>query len=155
MNHIFRSVTNRVLHFLQQQNNGNSPKKHTNQKGFSLAEIMIALAIMALVGGGAAIAVNSYFKRAAIKDTIDIMGRVDQARTSFMSDNPDQPCPALDDLAVGKRYLTKPPRDPWGNAFKVLCPGEHGNDFELQSAGPDKKFETEDDIKSWEKPKKQ
>jgi hypothetical protein len=41
--------------------------------------------------------------------------------------------------------------DPWGNNYRYQCPGKHNRtSFDLQSAGPDGEYDTEDDIKNWE-----
>lgn len=42
------------------------------------------------------------------------------------------------------------PRDPWRNEFRFKVPGAHNkNGYDLWSAGPDGKFDTEDDIVNW------
>ena len=41
--------------------------------------------------------------------------------------------------------------DPWGQPFQYKCPGDHNKSaFDLQSAGPDKVFNNEDDITNWD-----
>lgn len=50
----------------------------------------------------------------------------------------DRKCPAsLADL-VNAGYLTELPRDAWGHALRVTCPGrKQPQDFEVSSDGPD------------------
>jgi len=51
-----------------------------------------------------------------------------------------------------KGYLPKIPKDPWGNDYVYICPGEHG-DFDLISYAADGKEGGEGkdaDVRSWE-----
>jgi len=62
--------------------------------------------------------------------------------------HPDESCPASLD-----EFEDVPAKDPWGKPFRTYCgstlpPGVKG--FGVVSAGPDQKFDTLDDIKSWE-----
>ena len=42
------------------------------------------------------------------------------------------------------------PVDPWGNAYFYECPGRHNaSGYDISSAGPDGKENTEDDINNW------
>jgi len=57
--------------------------------------------------------------------------------------HPDKSCPAsLDELE------DVPAKDPWGQPFKLYCGSTKR--FGVVSAGPDQKFDTLDDIKSWD-----
>ena len=39
---------------------------------------------------------------------------------------------------------------PWGNAYFYECPGRHNaSGYDISSAGPDGKENTEDDINNW------
>jgi general secretion pathway protein G len=51
-----------------------------------------------------------------------------------------------------KGYLSKIPKDPWGNDYLYVCPGEHG-DFDIIAYGADGKEGGEGndvDVRSWE-----
>jgi general secretion pathway protein G len=51
-----------------------------------------------------------------------------------------------------KGYLPKVPKDPWGNDYVYICPGEHG-DFDIISYAADGKEGGEGkdaDVRSWE-----
>jgi general secretion pathway protein G len=39
--------------------------------------------------------------------------------------------------------------DPWGRPYVYRCPGQHNNDFDLFSVGPDGKEGTGDAINNW------
>jgi len=42
------------------------------------------------------------------------------------------------------------PPDPWGTPYQYVCPGVHNNSsYDIISAGPDRKFQTPDDIGNW------
>lgn len=46
-------------------------------------------------------------------------------------------------------YLKSLPSDPWGNPYLYKYPGEHGGEYDVYSAGPDKQPGTQDDIGNW------
>lgn len=47
-------------------------------------------------------------------------------------------------------YLTKVPKDPWGNPYVYRFPGKHNqNGFDLYSFGPDGKEGGGDDVTNW------
>jgi general secretion pathway protein G len=135
------------------------------QAGFTLIEIMVVVVIIGILG--ALIIPN-------------IMGRTDDARkTATQSDiraisnalnlyrldnftypSTEQGLEALvtepDGFPVAKNwnpdgYLSKLPKDPWGNAYLYLSPGVHG-DYDLYSYGADGNEGGEDagaDIVNW------
>jgi hypothetical protein len=79
-----------------------------------------------------------------------VIKAVEQGLVAYQTDNTDG-CPkALVDLYTQK-YLTKEPKDPWGESLVFKCPGEHNSDgADIVSKGKDKQEGTADDIKSWE-----
>lgn len=46
-------------------------------------------------------------------------------------------------------YLKKEPKDPWGKLYLYRSPGNHDNDYDLYSAGPNGIEDDEDDIGNW------
>jgi len=46
-------------------------------------------------------------------------------------------------------YLKKIPQDPWKRAYVYKSPGDHSQDYDLSSLGPDG-IESADDITSWQ-----
>lgn len=50
------------------------------------------------------------------------------------------------DESKWEKRLDSVPKDPWGSAYIYRCPGENGDDYDLFSAGHDKKEGTDDDI---------
>jgi len=78
-----------------------------------------------------------------------VMHNVQEAVVHYRVDHSDA-CPSSVQALVG-RYLTRSPRDTWGQALAFRCPGPHTPDgADMTSAGPDGRFGTADDLRSWE-----
>jgi hypothetical protein len=74
-----------------------------------------------------------------------------EAYPTWAMKNPETSCPAtLAELLA--QVDDTPGKDPWGNDLKMFCgptlPAE-AKGLAIQSAGPDGKLDTADDIKSW------
>ncbi|HVY36746.1 MAG TPA: type II secretion system protein GspG [Polyangia bacterium] len=120
------------------------------EAGFTLIEIMIVLAIIALIAGGVGTAVFSQYKKAQVKIARQRVMAVKNGVSQYMIDN--NGCPkGVDDL-IAQKYLDRGnAKDPWGKDFKFQCPGTNDTDnADISSAGPDKQEGTPDDIRSWE-----
>jgi len=128
-----------------------------SQAGMTMLEIMIVLAIMALVMGlliGPK--VWNMFK-AGEKDVAraQVKQMAFEAYQAWARDA-DSDCPQkLDELL--KFTNKKDAKDPWREELIMVCGTdnrEHGKPegvtFGIVSKGPDKKLDTKDDIKSWE-----
>jgi prepilin-type N-terminal cleavage/methylation domain-containing protein len=134
-------------------------KKTTNliargQRGMTLLEIMIVLAILALVMG---LVVGPRVMRMFSKSKDDIAQLTVkkyayEAFGEWAQAHPDKQCPdKLEDLS---QYMdSKDTKDPWGNPYKMFCgqnlPAGAKNGLAVMSSGPDGKDGTEDDVKSW------
>jgi prepilin-type N-terminal cleavage/methylation domain-containing protein len=124
------------------------------ERGMTLLEIMIVLAILAIVMGlliGPK--VMDYFRRAKIETTrMKLDMYANQAFTAWSMAHPQAMCP--DRVADLDDYMNEQnPNDAWGNPIKLMCgaslpPG--ARHIALLSAGPDGKEGTDDDLKSWE-----
>ena len=124
------------------------------QRGMTLLEIMIVLAILALVMG---LVVGPRVMRMFGESKGDIAAATVkkyafEAYPSWSAAHPDKSCPdKLEDL---NEYMNnKDAKDPWGNQFKMLCgqnlpPGAKG--LAVMSPGEDGKEGTADDVRSWE-----
>jgi prepilin-type N-terminal cleavage/methylation domain-containing protein len=129
-------------------------RRRHRQRGMTLLEIMIVLAILALIMGlvvGPAV-MRMFFdsKQEIAKATVAKLAN--EAYPMWLAANPGQRCPA--DLAALALYMNKKDQvDPWQTPYRLLCgdnlpPGVHG--LAVVSSGPDAKADTGDDIKSWQ-----
>lgn len=71
-----------------------------------------------------------------------------EAYPSWRLAHPDEECPA-DLVALNEWTNRKDVRDPWGRDFRWECPYRSGGvSLLVESAGPDRRFGTTDDIRS-------
>lgn len=143
------TMFNKRIHSLR-----SSRKSARSQLGMTLLEIMIVLAIIAVVMGlliGPK--VMAAFSSSKSKTTkLDITQIAGEAYGLWSSDN-EEACPSS--LADLEKYRnTKKTKDAWGSELIMLCGDEAPEGaplgFAVISKGADKKQGTEDDIKSWE-----
>ena len=125
-----------------------------SQRGMTLLEIMIVLAILALVMG---LVVGPRVMRMFSKSKDDIAALTVkkyayEAFGEWSQAHPDKACPEkLEDLS---QYMdSKDVKDPWGTPYKMFCgqnlPAGAKGGRAVMSSGEDAKEGTEDDVKSW------
>ncbi|MEN6625204.1 MAG: type II secretion system major pseudopilin GspG [Candidatus Sumerlaeia bacterium] len=131
------------------------------RRGFTLIEIILVVVIIMTLAAVVGPRITGQGKKQRINITkISIEG----LRTSLqhfetqMSRFPTtqeglqilitKPSGMSDDDWPGK-ILEKMPKDGFGTEFKYVCPSEHGLDYDIISAGPDKRFGTPDDIANY------
>ena len=123
------------------------------QRGMTLLEIMIVLAILALVMG---LVVGPRVMKMFGESKVDIAKATVkkyafEAYPSWSQSHPDKACPEkLEEL---NEYMNnKDIKDPWGGTYKMLC-GQNlpagAKGIAISSPGEDGKEGTADDIKSW------
>lgn len=129
-------------------------------RGMTLLEIMIVLAIIALVMGLLVGPKVLSSLSSAEKKTFWMTAKqfAEEAYPRWRADNPGKSCPGgLGDLT---KYMNqKELKDENGNDIYIMLCGSNApegipNNFGVIWVGPDGKQGTEDDIKSWEKPPK-
>jgi prepilin-type N-terminal cleavage/methylation domain-containing protein len=117
-------------------------------RGFSLIEIVVAVAIIAMISAGITVAVINIAgdgkKRLTESSAETIRAAV---KIWWATSNDVGTCPTvgmlLADGAIDRGKLTK--SDPWGQPWKIQC---DANDATVISRGPDKLPDTEDDIRA-------
>jgi general secretion pathway protein G len=126
-------------------------RRRNSAAGFSLLEIMIVLAIIALITAGVGTVVFNSFKKAKVQIAKQRVGAVRDATVKFMIDN-SSACPKGVEELISQKYIDKAfAKDPWDKPFIFRCPGTNDPDSaDVISAGPDKQEGTADDIKSWD-----
>lgn len=121
------------------------------QRGMTLIEIMIVLAILALIMGFLVGPRVLRMRDEAKVDTAKLEAKDFVSAYAVWSDKAEDSCPSsLKDLA--KYRNKKNEKDPWKQDYVMRC-GDNapeGEEFGVMSKGPDKKEGTADDIKSWE-----
>ena len=128
-------------------------------KGFTLLEVMVVVVIIAIMAAAVGPSLIDSLTRASNTTAKTDIKSLEGLLETYKSENhafptTDQGLEALVSKPSGdpqpknwRRYTKKTPKDPWGNPYKYLSPGAHG-DFDLYSLGDDG-IQSEDDITSW------
>lgn len=122
------------------------------QRGMTLLEIMIVIAILGLLASVIVVAVINQFDRAKINTTNLKIKSVQQALHQYnvaIGDYPTQQegLRALQNPPSGPPFINEEPKDAWGNELLYFNPPRKaGGQFEVISKGPDGQEGTDDDI---------
>ena len=119
--------------------------KRRREAGVTLVEVLIVVAIMALLASGVAIFALPKFKEAQVQTAKTSAQVLRRAVQDWQRVNNEVTCPSVSDLTKGKHVDSASNLDdPWGMPWTLDC--STGDDIFVQSNGPDKKQGTEDDI---------
>lgn len=117
----------------------------------SLIEILVVLAIIALVSGVIAVAVIGHLEKARITTSRESARVLRNAVTSYRMTRASDDCPTVDVLVEAQEIDTASKTlDAWDRPFAIDC-DERGA-VTVVSGGPDKKVGTPDDIRVPEPP---
>ena len=137
----------------------------SHEKGFTLIELMVVIAILALLGGVVAPQVMNKLKAAKPQKVRIDINATGMALEMYAVENGDyptteqgldalltQPTSQPEPLNWNGPYVKKGTKfvDPWNHEYIYEQPSTHeGYDYDLFSFGPDGQEGGEDDINSW------
>jgi general secretion pathway protein G len=114
-------------------------------RGVTLIEILVVLAIVALVSAGIAIAAIRYLDHAKKETTRQSALTLRMVITTYRMQHADE-CPSIEQLVEAEAIdSVSKTKDAWEQAFKIEC--DDKGRITVASSGPDKKLGTEDDIR--------
>ncbi len=113
-------------------------------RGVTLFEVLIVVAILAMVAGGVAVFALPRFQDAQKKTAEAGARTIRMAVQQWQAANNETSCPTLSQLIQDKQLDSgQNTNDPWGQAYTLSCTEE---DVTVSSNGPDKKKGGKDDI---------
>ena len=121
-------------------------KRVMNQRGMTLIEIMVVIAIIGILSTAIGFGVVNWLKGSKESVANMTLNKVSQALDAFYTMESEYPN-SLEDLTSGKNPLLKEKdlKDPWKSELVYRYPGNDG-EFDLCSKGEDKRENTDDDI---------
>ncbi len=131
-------------------------------KGFTLLEVMVVIVILGILASMVVPNLMGSQERANMQKAISDVTALETSLSLYKMDNYDYPSTeqGLDalveqtDIEPEPRrfpeggYIKRLPKDPWGNDYILLNPGEQSK-MDVFSTGPDGEPSTEDDIGNW------
>ena len=125
-------------------------QRRRDRGGFTLIEILLVVAIIAMLASLVAVNIPKYIKSSRISAAKGQISNFDTAINAFLLEHGKYP-PSLDALTVGDEpVMSSLPLDPWQNAYKYVYPGKHPPfKYDISSFGPDSIENTDDDLANW------
>ncbi len=131
-------------------------------QGFTLLEVMVVIVILGILASMVVPNLMGSQERANMQKAVSDVTALETSLSLYKMDNYDYPTTeqgleALvnqSDIDPEPRrfpedgYIKRLPKDPWGNEYVLLNPGEQGK-MDVFSVGPDGEAGTEDDIGNW------
>ncbi|HHH11156.1 MAG TPA: prepilin-type N-terminal cleavage/methylation domain-containing protein [Sorangium sp.] len=112
--------------------------------GVTLVEVLIVVAIMALIAGGASFLILPKFQEARVRTAKTTARSIRQVTIQYVALKGAGDCPTVQSLIAAKELDSAgDTEDPWGQPYNISCAGD---DVTVSSSGPDRKEGTEDDI---------
>jgi general secretion pathway protein G len=114
-------------------------------RGVTLVEVLIVVAIMAVISGGVTLVAFPLYKESRIKIAVQGCSTVRQAAELYQNlEGAADVCPTMQDLINSKKLDAKRTDDPWNTVYKIDC---SEGEIHVFSAGNDRKFGTQDDLR--------
>jgi len=134
----------------------------SKSQGFTLLEVMVVIVILGILASMVVPNLMGSQERANMQKAVSDVTALETSLSLYKMDNYDYPSTeqGLDalveqtDIEPEPRrfpeggYIKRLPKDPWGNEYILLNPGEQGK-MDVFSTGPDGEPGTEDDIGNW------
>lgn len=120
-------------------------QREHNRLGFTILELMVVIVIMGVLGGILTINLVGAADKAKIAATKTSMKTVKSALAMYRTEYAEYPPTGSLELLRAENMITKEMVDSWGVLFDYYSPTQNSA-FAIISAGPDKQFETDDDI---------
>ncbi|AAZ28715.1 MULTISPECIES: type II secretion system major pseudopilin GspG [Colwellia] len=131
-------------------------------QGFTLLEVMVVIVILGILASMVVPNLMGSQERANMQKAISDVTALETSLSLYKMDNYDYPSTEQGlealvdqtDIEPEPRrfpedgYIKRLPKDPWGNEYVLLNPGEQGK-MDVFSVGPDGEAGTEDDIGNW------
>jgi general secretion pathway protein G len=113
-------------------------------RGVTLVEVLIVVAIIAMVAGGVAVFALPQYKKSQITSARTGARVIRTAIQNWQASSNETSCPTISQL-VQEKHLDpgQNNNDPWGQSYVLQCTED---DVIVISGGPDKKKGTKDDI---------
>lgn len=119
-----------------------SPRR---KRGVTLFEVLIVVAIIALISAGVAVGAMKYWGDAQVRTTESNARTIRGAVKTWWIDHDRSQCPNVADLiAAGTLDRDSTRRDAWGESWHVECVDD---DVTVISSGRDRQLGTADDIR--------
>lgn len=119
-------------------------RKVSKKRGVTLVEVLIVLAIMALIAGSAVFLVFPQLAKARIDTAVLSAQTIRKAAELHRNIEGADGCPTVDDLVNSRKLEKGKTNDPWGSPFKIQC--KEADEIRVTSMGKDKKEGTADDV---------
>ena len=130
---------NQALHLLLSKYRARAAKR-----GVTLVEVLIVVAIIAMVAGGVAVFALPKYKEAQIKNAETGARIVRTAIQQWQAANNETTCPTMSQLVQEKQLDPgQSTNDSWNQPYSLTCTDD---EVIVASNGPDKKKGTKDDI---------
>jgi len=137
---------------------------HTSQRqaGFTLLEVMVVIVILGILASMVVPNLIGNQEKASIQKAVSDINALETSLSMYKLDNYNYPSTeqglealtAETDVEPLPRrfpedgYVKRLPKDPWGNEYQLLNPGENSK-VDVFTMGPDGEAGTEDDIGNW------